>query len=53
MEEKAKHSIHGIVVKKECSLPVKVSIIKGMLFDEDFNHTKEDKDIFKQVVKRG
>lgn len=53
VEEKAKHSIHGIVVKKECSLPVKVSIIKGMLFDEDFNHTKEDKDIFKQVVKRG
>jgi len=40
-EEKAEHSIQGIVVKKECSLPVKVSIIKGMLFDEDFNHTKE------------
>ncbi|MEA2033542.1 MAG: hypothetical protein U9N41_08175 [Euryarchaeota archaeon] len=41
MEEKAKHSIRGIVAKKECSLPVKVSVIKGMLFDEDLNRTKE------------
>ena len=41
VEEKARHSIRGVVAKKECSLPVKVSIIKGMLFDEDLNHTKE------------
>lgn len=40
VEEKAKHSIRGIVAKKECSLPVKVGIIKGILFDEDFNRTK-------------
>ena len=32
VEEKAKHSIHGIVLKEECSLPVKVSIIKGDAF---------------------
>ncbi|MDP2753776.1 MAG: hypothetical protein Q8P40_05215 [Nitrospirota bacterium] len=41
VEEKVEHSIRGIAAKKECSLPVKVGIIKGMLFDEDFNHTRE------------
>ena len=40
-EEKANHSVQGIIPKKECSLPVKVSIIRGMLFDDALNHTTE------------
>ena len=40
-EEKVDHSVQGIVPKEECSLPVKVSIICGVLFDDELNHTKE------------
>ncbi len=40
-EEKADHFVQGIVPKKECSLPVKVSIIRGILFDDALNHTNE------------
>ncbi len=40
-EEKVDHSVQGIVPKKECSLPVKVSIIRGVLFDDELNHTNE------------
>ncbi|MGB2727010.1 MAG: hypothetical protein WBD09_00835 [Halobacteriota archaeon] len=41
VEEKVDHSVQGIVPKKECSLPVKVSTIRGMLFDDELNHTNE------------
>ncbi len=41
VEEKVDHSVQGIVPKKECSLPVKVSIIRGLLFDDELNHTNE------------
>lgn len=41
VEEKVDHSVQGIVPKKECSLPVKVSIIRGVLFDDVLNHTNE------------
>ena len=40
-EEKVDHFVQGIVAKKECSLPVKVSIVRGVLFDDELNHTKE------------
>jgi hypothetical protein len=40
-EEKADHSVQGIVPKKECSLPVKVSTVRGILFDDELNHTNE------------
>jgi hypothetical protein len=40
-EEKVDHFVQGIVAKEECSLPVKVSIISGVLFDDDLNHTNE------------
>ena len=40
-EEKVDHFVQGIVPKKECSLPVKVSIVRGVLFDDELNHTKE------------
>ena len=40
-EEKANHFVQGIVPKEECSLPVKVSIISGVLFDDELNHTNE------------
>ena len=36
-EEKADHSVQGIVPKKECSLPVKVSTVRGILFDDELN----------------
>jgi len=39
--EKADHFVQGIVSKAECSLPVKVSIISGVLFDDELNHTNE------------
>jgi len=29
------------VPKEECSLPVKVSLIRGALFDDELNHTTE------------
>jgi hypothetical protein len=41
VEERVEHSIQGIVAKEECNLPVKVGIIRGVLFDEILNHTKE------------
>jgi len=41
VEEKVNHSVQGVVPKKECSLPVKVSIVRGALFDDVLNHTKE------------
>lgn len=41
VEERVEHSIQGIVAKAECNLPVKVGIIRGVLFDEMLNHTKE------------
>ncbi|MCK4398429.1 MAG: hypothetical protein KAV25_05495 [Methanophagales archaeon] len=41
VEEKGDYSVQGIVPKKECSLPVKVSIIRGILFDDELNYTKE------------
>jgi hypothetical protein len=41
VDEKVKHSVQGIVPKEECSLPVKVSIIRGVLFDDELNHTNE------------
>jgi len=40
-EEKVDHFVQGIVTKEECSLPVKVSIIRGVLFDDELNHTNE------------
>jgi hypothetical protein len=40
-DEKVGHSVQGIVPKNECSLPVKVSIIRGVLFDDELSHTKE------------
>lgn len=40
-DEKVDHSVQGIVPKKECSLPVKVSNIRGALFDDELNHTNE------------
>jgi hypothetical protein len=40
-EEKVDHFVQGIVSKEECSLPVKVSIISGVLFDDELNHTNE------------
>ncbi|NQE05705.1 hypothetical protein C5S32_07535 [ANME-1 cluster archaeon GoMg1] len=40
-EEKANHFVQGIVPKEECSLPVKVSIISGVLFDDELDHTNE------------
>ena len=40
-EEKAGHFIQGLVPKEECSLPVKVSLIRGVLFDDELNHTTE------------
>lgn len=43
VEEKVDHSVQGIVPKKECSLPVKVSFINGVLFDDELNYTKEVK----------
>ena len=41
VEEEADHLVQGIVPKKECSLPVRVSIIRGVLFDDELNCTKE------------
>ena len=41
VEEKADHRVQGIIPKKECSLPVTVGIVKGRLFDEELNCTKE------------
>lgn len=41
VEEKTDYFVQGIVPKKECSLPVKVGIVKGILFDEELNCTKE------------
>ena len=41
VEKKVDHSVQGIVPKKECSLPVKVSNIRGVLFDDELNHTNE------------
>lgn len=43
VEEKADHSVQGLIPKKECSLPVKVSIVKGRLFDEELNCTRDVK----------
>jgi len=40
-DEKADYFVQGIVPKEECSLPVKVSIISGVLFDDGLNHTNE------------
>lgn len=41
VDERVDHSVQGIVPKEECSLPVKVSIIRGVLFDDELNHTNE------------
>ena len=41
VEEKGGSFGSRIIPKEECSLPVKVSNIRGVLFDDELNHTNE------------